>query len=80
MAVFTRKASASTEAEAPPFETGGVLLPDGGVRYKILCDGGIRPSGVFWDQTVPAGAIQLEYEQAKATMAAKVEELKALGG
>lgn len=81
MAVFTRKASVPTPVEAAsPFETGGVLLPDGSVRYKVLCDGGISPSGVFWNQSVPAGASQSEYEQAKATLEAKVAELKALGG
>ena len=62
------------------FDPGGEPQPDGSVRYKVLCDGGINPSGVFWDVTVPAGATQQDYESAKDAMADKVAEIKALGG
>lgn len=74
------KAEPGKEAANVSFDTGGEPQPNGSVRYKVLCDGGINPSGVFWDQTVPAGATQQDYQQAKDEMAAKLAELKALGG
>ena len=61
--------------EAEAFAPDGQVLPDGSVRYKILCDGGINPSGVFWTKTVPPGG---DYRAAQAERDAKRAELAAL--
>ena len=61
--------------EEEAFAPDGQVLPDGSVRYKILCDGGINPSGVFWTKTVPPGG---DYRAAQAERDAKRAELAAL--
>ena len=56
----------------------GQLLPNGSTRYKILCDGGISPNGVFWVKVVPAGASTADHQAAQAEGAAKLKQLKEL--
>ena len=29
-------------------------LPDGKIRFRMMVDGGLAPSGVFWEKTVAA--------------------------
>ena len=53
------------QKDAPPPSDGGQKLPDGSVRYKVLCDGGINPSGVFWVKIVPPGASIDDYVAAQ---------------
>ena len=60
------------------FTPDGQLLQDGGVRYKILCDGGINPSGVFWTKIVPPGASVDDYKAAQAERDEKQRQLKEL--
>lgn len=67
----TRFAKQAPPEEKPvsveaPFTPDGQLRSDGSVRYKILCDGGIHPSGVFWSLTVPPGASKDDYLEAQA--------------
>ena len=61
-----KKNQAPEAQEAPAFSPDGQKLPDGSVRYKILCDGGIDPSGVFWTKIVPPGASTTDYVAAQA--------------
>ena len=68
----------NTEALEDTFVPDGQLLSGGGIRYKILCDGGINPSGVFWAKTVPAGASIDDYKAAQAERDAKLKELHGL--
>lgn len=56
----------------------GEVLANGNVRYKILCDPSINPSGVFWAKVVLAGSSAADYQAAQAEMEAKRKELKAL--
>ena len=62
------------------FTPDGQPLVGGGMRYKILCDGGINPSGVFWSKTVPAGASVADYRAAQAERDAALKRLKELSG
>ncbi len=62
----------------PAFTHDGEDLPDGGVRYKILCDGGINPSGVFWVKIVPPGASTADYVAAQAERDEAIKQLKQL--
>ena len=64
MAFKTNKKPADPEAQKP-FAPDGQVLSDGSVRYKILCDGGIDPSGVFWSKTVPSAASEDDYRAAE---------------
>ena len=57
-------------------ETRVQTLGDGSVRYRVMCDGGLSPSGVYWETIVEAGA----ESNAPAVMKAKSIEAKALGG
>ena len=57
------------------FTPDGELLPDGSIRYKILCDGGIDPRGVFWTMVVPAGA---GTERCRAAQADRDDAIKRL--
>ena len=66
--------------EAAPFAPDGETLPSGQVRYKVLCDGGISPSGVFWSKTVPAGASTADYQAAQAERDAAIKRLQKLSG
>ena len=66
------------QKDAPPFSHGGQELPDGSVRYKILCDGGINPSGVFWVKIVPPGASISDYVAAQAEMDEALKRLAQL--
>lgn len=70
------------KAEAPValavFTPSGDTRPDGSVRYKVLCDGGISPSGVYWSKTVPAGATIADYKAAEAERDEAIERLKGL--
>lgn len=58
----------------------GQALPRESVRYKILCDGGINPSGVFWSKIVPAGASTADYLAAQAERDEALKQLKELAG
>lgn len=58
-----------------PFAPDGQFLADGSVRYKVLCDGGIDPSGVYWKKVVPPGASTEEYLAAQAERDAALKEL-----
>ena len=70
------KTKKSPEApKAPTFSHDGQELSDGSVRYKVLCDGGINPSGVFWTKIVPPGASPADYVAAQAE---RDEALKSL--
>lgn len=60
------QAPVATQPPVATFSPDGDRLPDGSVRYKILCDGGIDPSGVYWVKTVPPGASTADYEAAQA--------------
>ena len=84
MAFFKKeKAKAGPVVQAvteEAFTPDGQLLQDGGVRYKILCDGGIDPSGVFWTKIVPPGATIDDYKAAQAERDEKQRELKELSG
>ena len=64
----------------PAFTPDGQRLSDGRVRYKILCDGGINPSGTFWSKTMPAGASTDEYLAAQAERDEMLKQLKKLSG
>ena len=75
-----KKNQAPEAQEAPAFSHDGQELPDGSVRYKILCDGGIDPSGVFWTKIVPPGATIDDYKAAQAERDEKQRELKELSG
>lgn len=57
------------------FTPDGQRLSDGSVRYKVLCDGGINPSGVYWSKVVPAGASTADLKAAQAERDAAVKEL-----
>lgn len=60
------KATAVKAPEAQAFTHDGQDLPDGGVRFKVLCDGGINPTGVFWVKIVPPGASTADFQAAQA--------------
>lgn len=75
MPMFKRVPKPVPPVAAPVFVPDGQRLPDGSVRYKILCDGGISPSGVFWEKTVPPGASESDY---RAVQAKRDEVLKGL--
>lgn len=75
----TEKVPAPSKAEGA-FTPDGQRLPDGSVRYKVLCDGGVNPSGVFWAKVVPAGASTADYQAAQAERDAALQQLKALTG
>ena len=62
------------------FAPDGEVLASGAVRYKILCDGGINSSGVFFDKTVPAGASAADLQAAQAERDEAQKQLKALTG
>lgn len=62
------------------FTPDGELLPDGGMRYKVLCDGGIDPRGVFWARVVPAGAGADVYLEAQAERDDAIKRLAELTG
>ena len=71
----------SKPVAAPPserFVIDGDVRADGSIRYKILCDGGINPSGVFWQAVVPAGASNGEIRAVQAERDATLKELGAL--
>ena len=79
MAITFKKVAADKQDVAEEaFRPSGQVLSGGGVRYKILCDGGINPSGVYWTKTVPAGASTEDYQAAEAERDAKVKELAGL--
>ena len=73
-----KKTKETEVATAEAFTPDGQVFSDGSVRYKILCDGGINPGGVFWTKTVPAGASTEELQAAQAERDAKVRELAGL--
>src|SRR3990167_5845365 len=50
-------------------------LPDGGVRYEILCDASIKPSGVFWTKVVPHGATTADSATAKSELYTALKSL-----
>ena len=68
-----KRVSAAQDPAAPKtslvFPYGGQELPDGSVlyrvRYQILYDGYIDPSGVFWTKTVPPKASTADYMAAQ---------------
>lgn len=62
------------------FTPDGEGLPDGSVRYKILCDGGINPSGVFWLKDVPPGAGTDVYLATQAERDDALRQLRELTG
>ena len=72
--MFKKKAP----VQEPAFAPDGQRVSDGSVRYKILCDGGIDPSGVFWSKTVPADASVEDYKAAQAERDEKLKELNGL--
>lgn len=74
----TKKVAEAAPAAAPAFAPDGERLPNGSVRYKVLCDGGIKASGVFFEKTVAAGAPQAAYEAAQAERDAAVARLTKL--
>ena len=80
MAKFFLKEKAKAVQTQPEetFTPDGERLHGGGVRYKILCDGGIDPSGVFWTKIVPPGASIDDYKAAQAERDEKQGQLKAL--
>ena len=78
MAILFKKAKESQDVEEEAFRPDGQALAGGGVRYKILCDGGVNPSGVYWSKIVPAGASTEDYQAAEAERDAKVKELAGL--
>jgi hypothetical protein len=65
-------------AAVAPFTPDGDIRTDGGVRYKITCDGGIDPSGVFWSKIVPAGSTVEEFKAAQEERDQKLAQLAAL--
>lgn len=65
------------EAEKP-FAPDGQVAPDGSVRYKVACDGGINPSGVFWSKTVAPGASADDYRAAQKERDQAIEQLARL--
>lgn len=73
--IFDKKAKVQEEA---PFTPDGDRLANGSVRYKILCDGGVSPSGVFWSKVVPPGASTEDYKKAQAERDEKLKQLKEL--
>ena len=60
------------------FTPDGEVLADGKMRYKIRCDGGIDPSGVFWTKIVPADASTADYQAAQAERDEKLKQLAKL--
>ena len=62
--------SPEAKKAAPVFPYGGQVLPDGSVRFRvrwqILYDGDIDPSGVFWEKIVPPKASTADYVTAHA--------------
>ena len=74
---FSKKEKKETKEVFTP---DGQRLEDGGVRYKILCVGGISPSGVFWEKVVPPGASIDDYKSAQAERDEKLRQLKELIG
>lgn len=72
---LTNRAKSPAPKAEPPFTPDGQRLSDGSIRYKILCDGGIDPSGVFWTKTVPPGADNATLRLVQAERDAKVKEL-----
>ena len=78
---FTKKAKIEeTPVEEEAFTPDGQVFADGSVRYKILCDGGFNPSGVFWSKTLPSGASKDDYLAAQAERDEKLRELAELAG
>ena len=67
------------KAEAP-FLHDGETLPSGAVRYKVLCDGGANPSGVWFSKVVPPGASTADLKAAQAERDEALKALKALTG
>lgn len=72
------KQAADQEPVEEIFTPDGELLSDGSMRYKILCDGGLNPSGVFWAKTVPPGADTDTYKAVQAERDEAVQRLKEL--
>ena len=68
----------AVEPAKQAFVPDGEPLPDGSVRYKILCDGGIHPSGVFFSKTVPPGASIDDLKTVQAERDEALKRLKAL--
>ena len=73
-----QKKEVLTPEKEEVFTPDGQRLEDGGVRYKILCDVGISPSGVFWEKVVPPGASIDDYKAAQAERDEKLGQLKQL--
>lgn len=80
--IFKSKVKVEQKAEEAPtvFTPDGERLSDGSVRYKLLCDGGIDPSGVFWSKTLAAGASTAEYLAAQAERDEQLKRLRVLSG
>lgn len=78
------RAEQKTEIQGPlspvreAFTPDGQVLSDRSVRYKILCDGGVNPSGVFWSKIVPPGASADVYLAAQEERDEALEQLKTL--
>ena len=70
-----QKSAQGPQEEVMP-NTSITPLADGSIRYKVLCDGGLSPSGVYWEMVVAAD----DPVNAHAMMIAKAKEAKALGG
>ena len=76
--MFVKKAKKSEETTVAEFIPNGQRFADGSVRYKIFCDGGVNPSGVFWTKTVPGGSPIEDFQAAEAERDAKIKELAGL--
>ena len=74
------KAAPVAKVEEVLFTPDGQPLVGGGVRYKVLCDGGINPSGVFWAKNVPPGASTADYVAAQAERDEALRQVAALTG
>lgn len=72
-----RQKEATPEA---PFIPDGEIRQDGSVRYKVLCDGGVDPSGVFWCRIVPAGASKEDYLAVQAERDEACRQLTEISG
>ena len=70
----------SPQKEEVGTETRVQTLADGSVRYRVMCDGGLSPSGVYWEVTLPADAGEVAHALGYASMKHKSREAKALGG
>ena len=81
MAITFKKVAADKQETAEEaFRPSGQALAGGGVRYKVFCDGGINPSGVYWSKTVPAGASTEDYKAAEAERDEAISRLRELTG